>query len=363
MPDGPISGDAFGVRMGPTSEEQELDPFAEEAPESVDEAPEAEPEAPPTPPEGPTAPAAPEAAPPAPAEPEAQVIDVEVPPVEEQPPAAGEPPEPFEFAGQTFASRELAEDSHRNIRDLHRRSAERARAVEARNAELEGFFQQALPYLQQMAQQGGAPGSPTIAPPAEPQIDYEDPASIQRYVDSLVNQRVMAVRTELEAATQARMQAQRQQDAVNLAVNSFYDRHPDVLPGSAEETAISEVMKATRLELNIPDMERAYEITKDPRLRTVVLANPGWARDEEGMQYARWLASLPPAMQQAQQGAIDQAKNAQQARNDAARRAAHVETGGSGAPITGAPGAGPKDEVEEMVDAWKASQATSAFGI
>lgn len=255
----------------------------------------------------------------------------------------------------------------------------RAARAEAEAARYRQALEQAAPYLQQAAGQQ-QPGQQA------PTFDPNDPASVQAYIDQRLAQGQQTIQQ------QAMQQAQTA--TIQQAAEEFMTAHPDVEPDSELDLAIGEVLQEfrkdsegnERLELfpiTRDNLELAYELAKDealkqtfldldltprrdtleiakkaaanPALKQVFIANPTAIDTDEGVAWAEQLAALPGMYANAaQRGAAPT--------REQMLKAAHVETGSTGAPVAAAPGSTQKDEVDEMVDAWNQGR-DNLFGL
>lgn len=193
------------------------------------------------------------------------------------------------------------ERGYRELRDLQRRTAERAKAYEGRMQEIEGrarmleqALRQAIPVVREaqarrnQAQQNDDWGNEE---PTQPQ--GIPPEQLAPFVDRLVAQRLGQVDQRLRAQQSAN---QAQQQAAS-AMQGFFQNHPEVEPESDLDSDITNTIHVLNdameadgygLDLTSPDVyEIAYEATKNPALRTVLAKNPSLIDDDEGMELAR----------------------------------------------------------------------------
>lgn len=371
------TGEAFGLFAPPGGTDDPLsDEFGQEAPAPEVEAASAEPQV------------ETEGAAPAEQAPEAQQGEQQPVEGEQQEP----PPEQPErnYAGR-YKSVEDLESGYKHIQRLATRSSEQARAQELKNQQLEAALQQAVGLLRQAGvmpdqQQPTQPQAPQQQQRQLPQQPQDlTPQAVQQFIEQQVAQRTDQVQA------QAVQQLQAQQ--VSQTIDAFRQKHPDVAAGTELDNYVAEVVKefqrdveTNRLDpslfpVTLENLELAYELATQPQLydlvmeldmepdttniqlakealsdetlRTVLLGDPALIDSEHGVQLARRqaeLLKLPLGAQQVAQAATQQVTMTPEQQ----RVAAHVETGGTGAPVTGAPGQRPEgDEFDEALTAWK----------
>lgn len=219
---------------------------------------------------------------------------------------------------------EKLEDGYQELRELHRRTAERAKEYEEQNRllmghaqEVEATLQRAVGALQQyqnqpQPQQYDEYGQP-IAPPAP------SPQEVQAFIDQQLQYRLSQAQSQWQQQAQADAEAQ----AASRAIYGFFEKHPEVEIGSAVDDDISRTIHAindaweswgTSMDITDPDtIEVAYEATQRPALRHVLEKNPALVDDEAGMQLARFQASILEGqpITQAQQNVPGSLPNAQ----------------------------------------------------
>jgi len=205
--------DEFGLPTVPFEEDSEFDFLKDAQPEETQEVPQETP--------------AEEAAP------------VEEPQVEEaapeEKPEGEEPPQPQLYAGK-YETVEQLQQGYREIRDLQRRTAERAKAQEQKALEAialarqnEEMLGRAVAMIQQIQSQQ------TPQPPPKPVFDEygrpveqapqpQQPQITPAVVDWQVEQKMNALRQQL--AQENRIQ--RETDEATRTVMSFYEKHPEV---------------------------------------------------------------------------------------------------------------------------------------
>lgn len=235
------------------------------------------------------------------AEPETPEITPETPSEEPTEPTAEQV---RAWAGK-YTSPEELEKGYRELRDLQRRTAERANAYEqasmeaqARAQQMEQALRRAMPLVQQaMAQQRGAPqeqpyGMPEAQPQQGPPVS---PMEIQRLVDYQLQQRL----AQQQAMQAAQFQQYQQYQETSQAMESFFQAHPEVERGGAVDEdiastvlALNEAWPDSDLDISSPEaLEIAYEAAQRPALRQVLELNPSYVDSDAGMVLARNLAS------------------------------------------------------------------------
>lgn len=268
-------------------------------PDFVQESP-PEPQAEPTPE---PAPEVTEVAPVPLAEPAAPEITAEEPPQE---PTA----EQVKAWAGKYTSPEELEKGYRELRDLQRRTAERAKAheqrsleIESRARQLEDALRRAIPYVQQVTQRAQqqqvqrdpySMDEPAPAPTVDPRYMAQ---MVQQQVDAQVQQRLNQY--QAVQAQQAMQAAEYTEAASNF--QRFFETHPEVEPnGPVDEDiaatilALNEAWAPTGSEVDIASqsaLEIAYEASQRPALRTVLELNPAYIDTDAGMTLARKLAS------------------------------------------------------------------------
>jgi len=291
--------DIFGLPTTPIEEDAEKYPWlSEEDPAVPTDAPEAETQEPPAEPEI------------TPEDPAAAPEVTEEAPAEEQTTEEQETEVPDEevkrlYAGK-YTSTEDLEKGYRELRDLWRRTSERAKVYEQQNLEilnkareLEMTLRQVMPIVQQsQAVRPGPPqpqfdeyGNPAASPPA-PSVD---PRVVQAYIDRQVAEKMQKAQEQMRAsAAQAAERA-----AAIRAVKDVYERHgieeDSELDNDIVETirTFSETWQDGSLDLTNPDsIEIAIEATNRPALRQVLELHPEYVDTDTGMELARFSAAL-----------------------------------------------------------------------
>lgn len=288
-----------------------------------------------------------------------------------QAPAQAAPP-----AGE--ANEQVAGIEHdprfKNLRRLQVQQAEELKAERERAAQMEAALQQLAPLLEGNQSQ-------------EAPFDPFDPTSVQRFIEHQVAQRT--------AQAQQVVQTEQQRAAlvadIDAQVTAFKQAHPEVVDESPIDRAIAAVVQDLQTPENggrpdvnlfpvtVDNLEVAYALAQDQTLYRAVqeldlfpdeetlqiardaIANPVLFEEfkaqpqlldnDEGIRVAyrragmaQQIASLPGQVQQAAEAGLKKAMPQQM------RRQAHVETGGTGAPASSAPGARPEgDEFDEVI--------------
>lgn len=302
-------------------------------------------------------------------EPQTEVPPPE-PPVEEIPAPEGQPGEtvlseeevsqdqpavePSHVWAGKYQSPEELEKGYRELRELQRRTAERAKAyeqhtseVEARLAQYEEALRRAIPLVQQAVQQR----QQVQQPPSEygfegqqpqPQQPMVSPEMVQNQIDLGV-QRKMA---EFQQQQQAQFQQQQEYTQAAATMKGFFERHPEVEQGGTQDEdvaatimALNEAWPDTEVDLTSAEaLDAAYEASQRPALRQILEMHPQYFDSETGMRLARQMAS--------QIDGITQTPEAPVTRTAAPRpNTPVVERGGSQQPPQGTP----LDEYEQAV--------------
>lgn len=284
------------------------------------------------------------------------------------------------YAGRYRTPEEL-EKGYKNIQRLQTRTqAERQRA-ELEAQQLRAALQEVRPYLEQLR---ADPGSVDDGFHDPTQLDADQ---LRALIDKQVSQRVQQV--------QQQTQAEQTRQELRRTVESFIATHPDAAPGTELDEAIGDVLAEFQTDaegnrrfdlfpVTEGNLEVAYTLAKEPDLRNMVveldlvpntenieiareavsnpalaevlLANPTLVDTEHGLNFARKQAALPGMYADAaQRGAAPSPEQA--------RRAAYVETGGTGAPVMSAPGANPPDPFDEAIAAYNRGRESNIFGL
>jgi hypothetical protein len=213
--------------------------------------------------------------------------------------------EEHRWAGKYTSAEEL-EKGYKELRDLQRRTAERAKAaerqrlmVEQKALELQKTLQEAVPAIQQYMQQQQKP----VAADGEQQWPWEEntaltPAQVKPLIDQVIQTRLM------EAEQQRNQQSAEEQAAraASDALSQFFSAHPEIEPDSEEDSRIAETIvtlhKSWESEgwtLDLTDSgnyEIAYEASQRPALQKVLELNPSYVESEDGMLLARAQAEI-----------------------------------------------------------------------
>lgn len=280
------------------------------------------------------------------------VLPIDAPVAEEAPEEVQEAPEaPRVWAGK-YRDPEQLEKGYREIRDLQRRTAERAKAYEQRAMEVESqigqykqALQQAIPLVQQAVaaqqqRQQQQQQDPYAEPQPLPQPVGLQPQQVVPLVDRIVQQRLQQVQGKLN-----QQQAQQAEYAeARETVGAFFESHPEVLREGPIDQDITDTILALNQAWaakdgssvnigNTESLEIAYEAAKNPALRRVLEMNPEYIEDDEGMILARQAAAAINAQ------SSTQAESPPAPARTAAPRAntPFVERGSAQAPQPGSP--------------------------
>lgn len=413
-----VTGEAFGAAFAtPLDEDQQTPEWLADEPPAAPQEP-APPAAPspaggqPTPPEQQPAPAGGEQQPtPQPSEPQQPPAPQEpaqpeqapqpTPPAEgTQEPQPGQQPQPSDeqplaqeppLLGGRFKSTEEVLDAYQNLRPAYDRVQNQLHQERLARQRLEQQFEQVRPHLEQLqtAQRAQALGEKF-------DLSQLDGQQIAALLDQTVRQEVG------QSETRIRQEVEQEITSRTLAetVQGFMGSHPDVLPDGPLDLAIGEIVtdfqtdpadgqqKQELFPIHAANLEIAYQLAKEPQLRTMVidldvipnernlalaqeclqnpalaqefLANPVLIDTDQGVAKAKQQAQMNQAYSQAVTQAGVQGA---QPSPEMARRAAHVETGGAGAPIPGTPGAQPEDEFDVAMQTYEKGRASNAFGL
>lgn len=257
-----------------------------------------------------------EAAPAAEAAPEATAPVVEeappfVPQVVEQPAEEAPAGETAEEAAERllagkYRSVDELEKGYRELRDLQRRTAERAKAadlqrqeLEARTMQIQSALQQTIPAVQQaLSARQAQQADPYGLDPQAQQQQGLDPRMVMPLVDMQVQQRMM----EYQNIQSARQAAADEYQTANSALQEFYNTHKEVEPQGEIDASIASTIVSineaweptgSTLDLTNPEIfEIAYEATQRPALRQVLEINPALIDTDTGLELARRQAAL-----------------------------------------------------------------------
>jgi hypothetical protein len=267
-------------------------------------------------------------------------------------------PEEGLLGGKYKSVRDL-ELAYSELRDLQRRTAERANEYERYAAAVEAELNQLRSYVQSLSAtlQAQRAAQAAQAAPTEfgsewdlgelPQQPQLDPAALQAMIDQRLQQHSQAQLQLMLAQQQAQEEAQEQLQETAEAIFEFYRRHPEVEPRGDIDAQITETIKDlntawedhdVEVEIsNVEALEAVYEASRRPALKRVLSMHPEYFESEEGMQLARNLAAtLEVAPQPGNTRAEQVGANTQRA---------FVERASSPGPV----GEGPKDEFEQAV--------------
>jgi hypothetical protein len=117
-----------------------------------------------------------------------------------------------------------------------------------------------------------------------------------------VDQQVQMRLQEAQSGWQQQAQADAEAEAARRSIEGFFVKHPEVEVGSPVDDDIARTIHAindaweswgTSMDITDPEsIEVAYEATNRPALRHVLEKNPALVDDEQGMQLARFQASI-----------------------------------------------------------------------
>lgn len=302
----------------------------------------------------------------------------------------GEPPQATSegFLNGKYKSAEEFETGFNNLRRLQVRTAEqlgeRDRVIAQQQEQMRLLLERVRPFLEQ----------------PQPQVSEIDPTQLSsEQLQQLIQQEaqrqaVAQIGPQMEQVREEAAQSQAQQQ-VQLTVNTWLSSHPEIV-GTELDYGVNNVMNEfqkdsqgnVRPELfpyTLENMDAALEVAQDERLLNTLVeldlipekesislareamqnpalykqfkANPTYLDSPEGIELAREMAQLPGLYANAQQAAALPSP-------EAARLAATVETGGSGAPMPTAPGQQPPppDEMDESIALW-GHQSANVFGL
>lgn len=189
------------------------------------------------------------------------------------------------------------EKGYKELRDLQRRTANRAREaedraslIEQRAREMEATINRAIPLIRQLQQQQQIdPDAP--APVLTPQV-------LQPMVEAMVQQRV----GQTEQAMRAQFEQTQAANAAQQSVQQFYAQHPEVEVRGEADSAIYDTIQelnenwsrrdGSTIDIRDPEaLEVAYEASRDPELRTVLGMHPEYVDTDAGMALARLQAN------------------------------------------------------------------------
>lgn len=282
-----------------------------------------------------------------------------------------------------------------NSNKLREQNYQELQRVRSQNQEMLGVFETWKPHVQRMLQETQQQEN---QPPQEI-LDEADPqrqaAMMQAYIRQEADKIAQARVREQIAPIQQQQQAQVQMQATS-AIEQFRRSHPEVVPHDDTDQAIGRFISRLRdtadtsdpgwdgypltpdgleaayravrnprveafideLDLDPRDyIEIAEEIVQNPTLEETVRAMPHLLDDpERGLSWARRMASYPAVAQAQGQG-----QAAATAQTEASRRAAYVESGGTGAPVQQAPGTQPVDPFDEVLEYDRRMRQASIF--
>lgn len=256
-------------------------------------------------------------------------------------PAAETTDTPQVYAGR-FSSVEELEKGYSNVWNMHLRTAEQNRSLQAERDQMEAALAQVVPLIQRLQQSGQLAEA----------LGMDEDTLRQMQSQQATEARLAAMQQQVVAAQES--------SAAQAAITAFRTRHPEVVPGPIEQ-AMLEVFAEHDLEPTDPAVyEIALEAAKDPQLRKVLRANPALIDTDEGMEIARQLAAMPTLAQAQSVGAQQASQQARAQQQEARARQAHVETGPAGGPPMDAQ-TPPRDPFDQVMDLAKRSRSGSAF--
>lgn len=322
---------ADGSTFGPAFNKETMAAFLDEPEEELG-TPEETPEPPPEPVEEPSLDevASEEEAPEEPSpeeEPTEPLAVAEETPVEPEV-SPEEPVEPL-LLGRYKTPEDLA-NAYQELRGLQERVSQESHAKDEQIEEMKALLSQAAEALQG-PKTPQAPDPQLIAWAEQNGIDPQSLPVLQQMADQAAQQRLAPMQEQLEAQkAEAERQAEYQQQV--SSVQAFRTKHPEITPNSDEDNRHAEIFAALRedpqikLQWNEETLEIAYEAAQDPDFYSIIRANPALIDTDEGLDYARWQATLKKGTTVAQTQVL---KKQDQSKRDAAARKAHVETGGA----------------------------------
>jgi hypothetical protein len=211
---------------------------------------------------------------------------------------------------------------------------------DTRLAQLEAFSQQAAPILRQVLQQQQQAPAPSDPEEAEQQQAYQA-------LQQLIRQEVQAGMRP--AQQQAKFERENAEKVA--AIVAYRQSENAIKPGSDEDYELAAVVKSLNLDVSADgSLQIAAEAVRDSNLRAVLNANPALIDSDETMDYARTQAKLLASVN-APQGSGTTPPAGSEQQGGQTRRVAHVETGGTGAPVAASDK--PIDEMEEAIRAYK----------
>lgn len=269
------------------------------------------------------------------------------------------------YAGK-YQDVDALEKGYRELRDLQRRTAERAKAHEQRVAEVEFHARQMEDAVRRSTEYVKSLQQQQQAPPQQPQFAYDEygnqiqlpqvqpgmsPQQVQDLVESQLQER-------LAYEAQARQEQEWRQANYNQAKSAqtaFFEKHPEVVKDGDVDNDIANTILAFNeawsaidgSTFNLGSEESigiAYEASKRPALQMVLSKNPAFMDDDEGMTLANALAE-----QIEQRGQTTQMAAQPTGRMQPRENTPFAERGSSPAP----PQASPLDEFDEAVKAYR----------
>lgn len=273
----------------------------------------------------------------------------------------------------------------KNLRRLQNQQAEELKATRMRAAQMEQALQQVAPLLNQNQAQ-------------QTEFDPFDPESVARFIEQQVHERTQQ---QAQVFTRQQSAAQMRQE-IDQTVSAFRQENPDVAEGSeldqrvaavmldiqtpddgdrpdvnlypvtldnlriAKQLALEPTLYQAVVDLDLLPDEETVQIARDalanPALYEEFKAQPELLDSEHGIRAAYRRAGMAAQIKslpgQVQEAAARGVKSAMPARM---RQQAYVETGGTGAPASSAPGQRAGDDFDEVVDVYRKSSSGSVF--
>lgn len=251
------------------------------------------------------------------------------------------------------------EEAHRNALDLGQRQAERARVAEQQLAQATAYLEAAAAYIAD--QEAKSKAAPAAEPDLERQaaeygVDVETLKLARAIAGQEAEAKIAPLQQQLSQQEQMAQLAQQQaalaatEAETKAAINAFRAEHPDL--DTDTENEIVSVFNEFGLEPSIPDTYNiALEMAQDPKLRSVLRANPAYLDTDDGMALARQLAGVKT---------VTKAKSKPRDLTDA-RKKATVESGSLGAPPAGEEAE--RDEWDDVLDVARGGRTKSVFGV
>jgi hypothetical protein len=234
--------------------------------------------------------------------------------------------EPRAYAGK-FESVEALEQGYEEVQSWNTRLAQQQAAADARQADAERQIEELKAVVGQVAMEAQQRR-------AEEDPEYAEQLRQQQAAQQLIDQRVSA---EVDPLKQ-QIELQKRQGELQAVVSNFMTAH-QIVPGTPKDYELDGIVRAMNFDIGDPNaLELAYEMSEDPHLKTVIVAQPHLVSTGEGIQLARTEAARLAAAEKPATTVTAPAE------------IPHVETGASGAPSAGAPGPKPKDAFDVALE-------------